>query len=153
MCSSRTQQCSVCHKYIPNRDFDHHTSVCSAGLPQEHMQVDVDADLLRAQLESEGLSPEEIDQLMVRKVSEEMDRAYAEQIERTLLKESLEAEHQEMRRRTAVPPAPQFTPHDVAEDMEEVHEQPVVHSPVDMHVEDDEDPALTEAIMKSFSEK
>jgi len=115
------------------------------------MEVDVDADLLRAQLESEGIAPEEVDQMMARKVSEEMDRAYAEHIERTLLQESIAAEHQELRRRTAVPSATHIPDSDLAEDMEEHVESPPVQPAV---VEDEEeDPELREAIMKSLEEK
>ena len=114
------------------------------------MEVDVDADLLRAQLESEGLAPEEVDQLMARKVSEEMDRAYAEHIERTLLQESVAAEHEELRRRTAVPPS--LHPADsLADDMEDHVESPPIQPPA--HLDDEEDPELHEAILKSLSEK
>jgi hypothetical protein len=118
------------------------------------MEVDIDADLLRAQLESEGLAPEEVDQLMARKVSEEMDRAYAEHIERTLLKESLDAEHDELRRRTAVPSAMQFHESDIAEDMEEhlIEPPPAPVQPAAV-LEDEEDPELHEAILKSLEEK
>lgn len=111
----------------------------------------MDADLLRAQLESEGITPEEVDQMMARKVSEEMDRAYAEHIERTLLQESIAAEHQELRRRTAVPVSAPLPGSDQAEDMEEHVESPPIHPATG--VEDEEDPELREAIMKSLEEK
>lgn len=134
ICSSRTQHCQLCLKYIPNRgeiqvDFDHHSSLCtgpgsipdhSASPTEAHMATSLDTDLLRAQLMSEGHSPEEVEMLLAVKVSEEMDRAYAEHVERRLIMESLEEEHQERNKKAAQ----QYTPMDVEDHVEE--------SPVDI---------------------
>ena len=85
-CASRTEQCPRCFKYIQIRDFQHHFEAVDCLGTTNKFQERLDKITAEVYDSFTG-SPEEIEAEIYRRVTEDEDREYAEEVYKKLLME------------------------------------------------------------------
>jgi hypothetical protein len=150
-CSSRTEQCPRCNKFIQIRDYEHHVEQVDCLGVKNAFQEHLDRISNEVYANFEG-DPAEVEAEILRRVAEEQDREYAEELYKKLMMERTPSQSEENEDRRNRPETGYREA--VVESVEEI--EPRVERNNSEGVWGgitEEEQMINEAIMKSFQDR
>ena len=158
-CSSRTEQCPRCQKYIQIRDFEHHVEQVDCLGTRNLFQEKIDRIVNEVQTSFIG-SPEELEAEIAKRLAEDEDREYAENLYKRILLERSPSRDSALEEISPVKAAhdleSELRRSELSESIEKVNqdELPSIQRGLSENfLISDEEQLLNEAIMKSLQDQ